>query len=106
MPDANEQDLINRAAQGDEAAAAQIPGKTGFEAPAVAEDKPADPRASKRAELQAQLAALDVEAPKPTEMSDQALHIAFHDAVVALLGSHPSVDAIWQEIRARLLKSK
>jgi hypothetical protein len=80
-------------------------GKTGFETDKPADEQPPDPRAARRAELLAQLAALDYQATPAAEMSDKELHIAFHDALVLALGSHPSLDGIWQEIKKRALAS-
>jgi len=59
--------------------------------------------AAKRADLQKQL---DDLTPKPKtieEMSDDELHVAYNDALVRLLGSHPHLEAIWNEIKKRLL---
>ncbi len=56
----------------------------------------------KRQELQNQLDAL-TEKPKPlAELASEELHTMFMDELVSLLGSHPRLEAIWQELKARM----
>lgn len=94
--------LEEREKQAEEQAAKQRQGKSGFEAEAPAEDAPFDPRAAKRAELQRQLAALDEPELEVSSASDKELTVLFFDGVHKLLGSHPSLDRIWTELKARL----
>lgn len=59
-------------------------------------------REQKRKDLEAQLMDLKNDAPTLQDLSDDELHIAFHDELVQLLGAHPRLDAIWQELRSRI----
>ena len=85
-------------------AAKQREGISGFESPPAAEDLPPDPRAEKRAELLRQLAALDEQPTDFTRLSSADLLMAFLDGVHQLLGSHPKLDAIINELRVRAPK--
>lgn len=78
--------------------------RTGFEVANPAVDKETDPKAARRAELEHQLAELNREAVPLADLSDQELLTAFHDALVAYTGSHPSIAPIWQEMRSRIAK--
>lgn len=84
-------------------AAKQREGISGFESAAPAEDAKVDPRATRRAELLAQLEALDYNPTAAKDMSDKELFISFHDALVLVLGSHPSLDGLWAEMKRRAL---
>ena len=55
----------------------------------------------KRQELQNQLAALEDKPTPVSELTDQSLQMAFFDALVTLLGSHPALDVFLQEMKAR-----
>lgn len=86
-------------------AAKQREGISGFEQPAPVEDAKIDPRKARRDELLAQLEALDYNPTAAKDMSDKELFISFHDALVLALGSHPSLDGLWSEMKARALKA-
>lgn len=59
-------------------------------------------REAKRKALEAELMDLKNDEPTLADLSEDELHIAFHDELVQLLGAHPRLDAIWQELRSRI----
>lgn len=58
-------------------------------------------REARRQELKNELAALEPKPKTPAELNDQELHTKFFDELVTLLGSHPKLDSLWQEMKSR-----
>ena len=59
--------------------------------------------AAKKADLQRQLAELEPKPPTLQEMSTDQLHVHFLDKLVSILGAHPQLEAIWNELRSRIV---
>jgi hypothetical protein len=79
----------------------------------MADEEPAtpdsvDPRDRELAAAQARITELEQKlappaGPKPlSAYTDMELTTSLFDAIIVLLGSHPSVDIIWAELRGRM----